>query len=667
MSRLGFKIQSKKMNGTKARAARFQTLHNEVLTPLFMPVGTQATIKALRPKDVLDSGTQILLANTYHLMLRPGEEVFKKMGGIHGFMNWPKSVLTDSGGFQIFSLTHARKMSEKGAEFISQVDGTKILLTPEKSIQTQTAIGSDIMMVLDQCIASTSNYDEAAEAMALTHRWAKRSLEARGESLQSLFGIVQGALFEKLRQESAEVLREMPFDGLAIGGLAVGETKEEREHFTEFTTAFMPEEKPRYLMGVGKPIDLLEAVHRGVDMFDCILPTAQAQQGVAFTHGGVIKLSRGVYRLSDEPIDSNCKCPTCGMHSRAYIHHLIKTKEFYGWQLVANHNVYFYHEFMREVRDQILAGSFVEYYRQKRLKIVQDDELNLPLRSPVKPMEAQEALITEMGKFEIVKSDRGFFSIKCKDSGEIMHSTQHPDQEAHSLYVEQSQVVERCKQASAGAPERLVVWDVGLGAGHNAMAVVHALSGRTTDVPLLLVSFEKDLDALKLVLEREDLFPHVKSDTLKVLIEDRRWMSRDGKIEWVLLEGDFRHQFPKVASPDIIFYDPFSTHTDTELWKWEMFKRILSKTSDRECFLYTYSASTAVRGALLASGWYVGMGRPTGTRSHTTVASNRAGFKSRWSSEVQWLRREFIDQWKRSGSREPEWDLEITRHPQFEG
>lgn len=668
MGRLGFQVQSKKMERTQARAARFQTLHNEVLTPLFMPVGTQATIKALRPEDALSSGSQILLANTYHLMLRPGTEVFDHVGGIHKFMNWGKSVLTDSGGFQIFSLTHARRMSEKGAEFVSQVDGQKILLTPEKSIAVQRSIGSDIMMVLDQCIASTSVKQEAREAMDLTHRWARRSLDARGDSPQSLFGIVQGALFEDLRQESAEVLREMPFDGFAIGGLAVGETRDEREHFTAFTTQFMPEDRPRYLMGVGKPIDLLEAVHRGVDMFDCILPTAQAQQGVAFTHQGVIKLSRGVYRLGSGPIDENCKCPACRTHSRAYIHHLIKSKEFYGWSLVAQHNLYFYHELMREIREQILAGTFYEYYVAKRLALIQDDEVNPPQPSHGASRETTSLTpaLLELGNFAVVESDKGFFSVKCKTSGEIMHSTQHPDSEAHTIYADQSQV-----RARVGETERLVIWDVGLGAGHNAVAVIKSLMGKQAgkNNPSLLISFEKDLDAFRLALARSDIFPHMREmeEVATTLLDDRRWISRDGKIEWVLLEGDFRHQFPKVASPDVIFYDPFSTHTDTELWKHEMFKRLLSKTSDRECLMYTYTSSTAVRGALLASGWYVGQGRPTGTRSHTTVAANRAGYKSKWCSEVQWLRREFIDQWSRSGSRNPEWDSEISQHPQFRG
>jgi queuine tRNA-ribosyltransferase len=299
MSRLNFILQ-KQATGSKARAGRFQTLHNEVLTPIFMPVGTQATVRAQLPSIVAETGARILLANTYHLMLRPGPEVFQKIGGIHKFMNWPRSVLTDSGGFQIFSLSKARKMKEEGAEFKSYVDGTKYLLTPELSISVQKSIGSDIMMVLDQCVPSTCEREVAEAAMHLTHRWAQRSLVARGDSLQSMFGIVQGACFEDLRRQSADFITQMPFDGFAIGGLAVGETKNEREDFTELVTGFLPSDRPRYLMGVGTPIDLLEAVHRGVDMFDCIIPTALAQQGVAYTSHGRLRLGRGVYKFFEE-------------------------------------------------------------------------------------------------------------------------------------------------------------------------------------------------------------------------------------------------------------------------------------------------------------------------------------------------------------------------------
>lgn len=665
MSRLNFKIEAK-AKGSKARAGRFHTLHNEVLTPLFMPVGTQATIKAMRPQDALDSGTQILLANTYHLMLRPGPEVFKEMGGIHPFMKWPKSVLTDSGGFQIFSLTHARKMTEEGAWFTSQVDGTRILLTPEKSIEVQKAIGSDIMMVLDQCIASTSNYDQAREAMELTHRWAKRSLEARGDSPQALFGIVQGALFKDLRKISAEFLRELPFDGLAIGGLAVGETKEERENFTDLTTDYMPEHLPRYLMGVGKPIDLLEAVHRGVDMFDCILPAAQAQQGVAFTHRGVLKLSRGVYRTSDKPLDAQCKCPTCRTHSRAYLHHLIKAKEIYGWQLIAIHNIHFYHELMREIRGQILEGTFESYYRTKRESLVADDEENPPTK-PVGPGKSKSD-VRELGDFAIVKSDKGFYSIAQKSSGEIMHSTIPPDQEAMDLYVSQSRLVERAL-ADQGPDDRLVIWDVGLGAGHNAMAVIKALeeAQERKAIPrqILMVSFEKDMDAFRLAVSRPDLFEHVRHRAPHALLAEGRWSSADGKIEWALAEGDFFHECSRVASPDIIFYDPFSTHTDAELWGLETFDKVFSRSAFRECFLYTYTGSTAARGAMLAAGFWIARGQGSGARGETTIAMTAAGRRSDWCQGLEFLPREWAEKWKRSGARNPEWDSKIAGHSQF--
>ena len=264
MSRLNFKLEA---TSGKARAGRFRTLHSEVLTPLFMPVGTHATVRHQNLATLKNSGSQILLANTYHLHLRPGPEVFDRMGGIHKFTQWSGSFLTDSGGFQIFSLPNAREMNEEGAVFKSYLNGDQVMLSPERSIATQKSIGSDIMMVLDQCIPSTSSFEVARAAMELTHRWAGRSLAARGDSPQSMFAIVQGACHQQLRKESAEFLRELPFDGFAIGGLAVGETKSEREDFTELTTSYMPTNLPRYLMGVGTPIDLIEAVRRGVDMF----------------------------------------------------------------------------------------------------------------------------------------------------------------------------------------------------------------------------------------------------------------------------------------------------------------------------------------------------------------------------------------------------------------
>jgi queuine tRNA-ribosyltransferase len=383
---MDFRILNK-ASGTRARVTRFNTLHGEVVTPIFMPVGTQATVKGLNVESLLAVGSNVLLANTYHLMLRPGVEVFKKFGGIHRFMNWNKPVLTDSGGFQIFSMENSRKISEQGAEFQSYVDGKRYLLSPEESMAVQNAIGSDIMMVLDQCVNSTCGFSEAEAAMQLTHRWAKRSLNARGESQQALFAIVQGACFPDLRRQSAETLCSMPFDGFAIGGLAVGESKTEREDFTELTAQLLPEDKPRYLMGVGTPLDILEAVHRGVDMFDCIMPSSIAKRGTAFTSKGKVHIYRGVYKLSEQPLDSECPCQTCKNYSRAYLHHLIKSDELLGWKLMAKHNLFFYHQVMLEIRAHIAADTFAEYYRTRRndwLKGDEENPMNHPVRNPGK-------------------------------------------------------------------------------------------------------------------------------------------------------------------------------------------------------------------------------------------------------------------------------------------
>ncbi len=306
------------------------TRRHEVQTPLFMPVGTQASVKAQPPEALAAAGSQILLANTYHLLLRPGLEVFKKVGGIHRFMTWDRSVLTDSGGYQIFSLPHSRAVTDAGAVFQSYIDGKSILLSPKVSIEAQMVIGSDIMMVLDQCVPSTADRATVKAALDLTHRWAAQSLEARGDAPGSMFGIVQGALFPDLRRESVERLALMPFEGLAIGGLAVGESKEERQDMCELTAAMMPKDKPRYLMGVGTPLDILEAVHRGVDMFDCIIPTQLAQRGGVFTSRGYVQLRRGVHKLADLPLDPKCGCPTCARYSRAYLHHLTKSSEPLG-------------------------------------------------------------------------------------------------------------------------------------------------------------------------------------------------------------------------------------------------------------------------------------------------------------------------------------------------
>ena len=328
-----------------------------------MPVATQAALRHVDLEFAERLDYQVLLANTYHLMIRPGMDRFKASGGIHPFMRWPNSVLTDSGGFQLFSLSKQIKVTEDGARFRSYTDGRQIMLTPELSIEAQRIIGSDIMMVLDHCISSTSDETALREALERTTRWAKRSLEARQDSPQALFGIVQGGCNQELRRESAAQITDLPFDGYALGGLAVGETKSEREDTIEFAAPLLPADKPRYVMGIGTPIDLLEAVRRGADMFDCILPTALATQGVAFTSLGKVDLRRGIYKDSDDPLDRTCICSTCTRFSRAYLHHLVKSKESIAPQYISFHNLTFYRELIKRMRAAIIAGQFEALYR----------------------------------------------------------------------------------------------------------------------------------------------------------------------------------------------------------------------------------------------------------------------------------------------------------------
>ena len=348
-----------------ARLGEFHTLHGSVKTPVFMPVGTLATVKSLDPMDLLQLDTQIVLANTYHLLLRPGLKVFRKFKGIHNFMHWHKPVLTDSGGFQIFSLPRSRKITEEGAIFQSYIEGDLHKLSPESSIEMQQAIGSDIMMVLDQCIDSKSSYEETKSAMELTHRWALRSLKTHTNPDQALFGIVQGGTFPDLRHQSSDFLTQHKFDGFAIGGLAVGETKKEREDFTELVAQTLPRDKPRYLMGVGTPTDLLEAVKRGVDMFDCIIPTKMAQQGNVYTSKGEFKLAQAQFKMSDDKLDENCECLTCQRFSRGYLHHLTKCRESLGWRSLSVHNVWFYSKLMQGMREAIAKDNFTEFYKSQ--------------------------------------------------------------------------------------------------------------------------------------------------------------------------------------------------------------------------------------------------------------------------------------------------------------
>jgi queuine tRNA-ribosyltransferase len=684
MERLSFKLQATASH-SKARAGTLITAKATVDTPVFMPVGTAATVKGLRFHELEDAGSRIMLANTYHLLLRPGPEVFERMGGIQKFANWSGLVLTDSGGFQVFSLAEHVKISKEGAYFKSHIDGRSIVLTPESCISTQKSIGSDIMMVLDQCVPSTSSYEVAKAAMNLTHEWALRSLAARGDSWQALFGIVQGACFVDLRQESARHLAQLPFEGFAIGGLAVGESITERQEMTALVTDLLPQNKPRYLMGVGTPLDLLDAVHRGVDMFDCILPSALSAQGVAYTSRGTIRLARGVYRFSQEPVDRNCRCYTCTKHSIAYIHHLIKAGEQLGWHLLSIHNLSFYHQLMSDMRTQILADTFADYYAKQRQVLEKSDEDFPVVAQKQKRRTSSSGPKLALGNFEVIKSNLGFASIRQISSGETMHSSQDPDEEARSLYVEQSQIVSRIQGGSDQKP--LVLWDVGLGAAHNAMATIRALEasyskmGNGLGRPVQLISFENDLDALRLVLKNPSLFAHIHHSAPQALLKTGFWQSAFYPLTWSLVQGDFLKQMVLEASPHVIYYDPFSAKSDADLWTWESFRRLHHAIGDEAISLYTYSASTAVRATLLAAGFYVGTGQGTGSKGETTIALTSAAVKGAALKgkspycKVDLLNQAWRERWQRSSAKfakdvtleqqEPFANL-VQNHPQFQ-
>ena len=675
-ARLNFTLE-REAGGSKARAATFRTLHGEVKTPIFMPVGTQATVKAQTVDSLKASGARVLLANTYHLLLRPGLEVFKRFGGIHRFMNWDGPVLTDSGGYQIFSLAHSRVMNEDGAHFQSYVDGKAHLLSPESSIAMQQAIGGDIIMALDQCIPSTAPYAQAEAAMHLTHRWAERSLRARGDLDQALFGIVQGACHRDLRKQSAAFLSERSFDGLAIGGLAVGETHLERYEMTALVTEHLPGHLPRYLMGVGTPIDILECVHRGVDMFDCIIPSQLAQRGVAFTSHGKLKLRRSVYKLREEPIDADCACQTCRQYSRAYLHHLVKSDEVLGWHLLGLHNLAFYHRLLREMRESILRNDFLSYYENKRLELVRADEEN-PGRPPKKTKTAQPACL---GDYEMHRSAQGFYSIRQISSGEVMHSVTAPSEEANKLYIEQSFLASRLLKREAAA-EELVIWDVGLGAGSNAMAAIHCFEkcylaqGENAPRPLRLVSFERDLDPLTLAVKYAGCFPLLRHSAPFKILEHGAWQHPSSLLYWKLLKGDFRDLIESAEIPDLIFYDPFSYKTDAALWSTAIFERIFQLSAPKSAELYTYSASTAVRAALLMAGFFVAQGAGTGPKSATTIAFTRAPAAGAHPASPSLLGQEWLSRWRRSGAKfppeladedKPHFESLIESHRQFAG
>lgn len=347
----------------KSRLGILHTKHGDIHTPCFMPVGTVGSVKALRPEDVAATGAEILLGNTYHLMLRPTAELVNKMGGIHKFMNWNKPILTDSGGFQVMSLEGLRKISEQGVEFKSHIDGgIKHLLTPEKSIQIQHLLDSNITMCFDECLAWPTTKDKAELSMQMSMRWAKRSYDAfTNRDGYGIFGIVQGSMFKDLRMFSIEALSKIPFDGYAVGGLAIGEPQQMMFEVLDYTACALPSNKPRYLMGVGKPKDIVGGVLRGIDMFDCVMPTRSGRTGQAFIRGGFININNACFKDDANPLDEQCNCPTCKNYTRAYLHHLFNAREILGYTLLSHHNIWYYQDLMRDIRKAINENRYHDF------------------------------------------------------------------------------------------------------------------------------------------------------------------------------------------------------------------------------------------------------------------------------------------------------------------
>ena len=364
-----------KLLATQGKARRGQLIFPRgiVETPAFMPVGTYGTVKGMTPEELTDTGAHICLGNTFHLMLRPGTGIIQQHGDLHDFMHWDKPILTDSGGFQVFSLGAMRKINENGVTFRSPINGEKILLTPEKSIEVQRELGSDIVMIFDECTPYPATEQEARISMELSLRWAQRSKDEHGDSESALFGIVQGGMYPALRDISLAALEKIGFDGYAIGGLSVGEPKEDMIRILDNTAHKCPENKPRYLMGVGKPEDIVEAVRRGIDMFDCVMPTRNARNGHLFTTEGVVKIRNAKHKTDTGPLDEKCDCYTCKNYSRSYLHHLDKCNEILGARLNTIHNLRYYQRVMQGLRDAIEAGildEFVtEFYTQKDMSV----------------------------------------------------------------------------------------------------------------------------------------------------------------------------------------------------------------------------------------------------------------------------------------------------------
>jgi queuine tRNA-ribosyltransferase len=359
MSRFSFTLNA---TDGAARTGVISTPRGEIRTPAFMPVGTAATVKAMMPESVAATGADILLGNTYHLMLRPTAERIARLGGLHKFMNWQKPILTDSGGFQVMSLASLRKLTEEGVRFSSHIDGSKHMLSPERSMEIQKLLGSDIVMCFDECPALPATEEEVAKSMRLSMRWAQRSKDAFGDRPgHALFGIMQGGVTPELREESAKALIEIGFDGYAVGGLAVGEGQEAMFGVLDYAPGFLPQDKPRYLMGVGKPDDIVGAVERGIDMMDCVLPSRSGRTGQAWTRRGQVNIKNARHADDPRPLDEHCTCPACRNYSRAYLHHVFRAQEMISGMLLTWHNLHYYQELMQGLRDAIAAGQLSKF------------------------------------------------------------------------------------------------------------------------------------------------------------------------------------------------------------------------------------------------------------------------------------------------------------------
>ncbi|WP_242337337.1 MULTISPECIES: tRNA guanosine(34) transglycosylase Tgt [unclassified Anaeromyxobacter] len=662
---------------TRARRGAFTTPHGRVETPAFMSVGTRASVTGMTPEELHALGAEIILGNTYHLLLRPGPELVRDMGGLHRFMRWSGPILTDSGGFQIFSLSHDRVISEEGARFRSYVDCSAQLLSPERSIEVQTALGSDVMMVLDVCLPSTAEPSAIREAMGRTHRWALRSLAARTNPEQALFAIVQGGLVPELRAESARFLTQHAFDGFAIGGLAVGDTRAERFDVVGRTAELLPDERPRYLMGVGTPPDILEAIGHGVDMFDCVLPTTMAWQGTAFTSTGRVRLTRGEHRTSQAPLDAACGCSTCGGYTRGYLHHLVKCREPLGPRLLSVHNLHHYLDLMREARAAIEAGSYAAFAKAK-LDELDRHEHDASRRPPgrkttVSPTQAGDttgaaaavegATGTAAPRFEIVTTSLGAAAVRDARAGEVMHPVIGPDVESERLYVAQSRLRERL----AAPGPRLVLLDVGLGAASNALAALRA--AETLAAPgrgLEIVSFEQDLGALALATSEDGaarlgLDPDSLSAARALLSSGRHESPR---VVWRLVQGDLLATLPREeVRADVVFWDPFSPKANPSLWTWAAFTAARARCGDAAT-LYTYSTATATRAALLLAGFHVGQGDPSGPKEQTTAAATDPALLAR-PLDARWLARLERSSAPFPDDAPPDALERIRAHPQF--